>query len=174
MADLFYEKGSCNNNLEFVDELLENMIKVMIQYGSDDFWKLLKYPSKDAPLESNVTIPERVALVSQGLIKRVAYNDDIATTAHNEVRIFPFRWEGELTDKYELRIGFDIISHNDIIELKNGKTSTMTMVHEMLSLFNGAKISKNIGNFTTDGLSGGIVYFNSEFQGYRFYIRGFS
>lgn len=172
MAEMYYIKGDCGNNLKFVDELLENMVKVMIQHGSDDFWKLLKYPSKTAWSQPNVSLPDRAKLVKDGLIKRVAYNNDISTEAHNELRIFPHRWDGNGVDGYELRIGFDVICHNNIIELTNGKTAGMIMVHEMLELFNGSQISKNLGAFTIEGMNGGIMYYNSEYQGYRFYIRG--
>jgi hypothetical protein len=172
MANLQYEKGYCGNNLEFVDELIGNMVNVIIQYGSNDFWKLLKYPTKDSPSKPNVTQEERIQLVQDGLVKRVAYNNDISTSAHNEIRIFPYRWDGEGLDSYEIRIGFDIITHNSIIELTNGKTSGMTMVHEMLELFNGAKVGKSVDKLIVDSLSGGITYYNSEYQGYRFYIKG--
>ena len=50
----------------------------------------------------------------------------------------------------------------------------MVMVHEILDLFNGSKVSKNLGAFTVDGLNGTMTYYNSEYQGYRFYLRGHS
>ena len=172
MADLYYVKGSCGNNLEFIDELLKNMVDVIVTHGSNNFWKLLKYPTSNAPFEQDVTIEQRLELIDQGSIRRMAYNNDISTSAHNELRIFPYRWEGEKRDNYNVTIGFDVICHNSIIELKNGKTASMTMVHEMLDLFNDALVNKNIGTFTISGLNGGITYYNSEYQGYRFYIRG--
>jgi hypothetical protein len=173
MADeLGYIRGSCGNNLAFTDELLDNMVRVMIKHGSEDFWKVLKYPSKDALAQPNLTEIEKVLLVKSGAIQRKAYNNDISTEAHNELRIYVHRWDGKNVDNYDVRIGFDVISHNSLIELNDGKTTGMLMVHEILDLFNGSIIGKNIGKFTIDGMSGGIVYYNSEYQGYKFTIRG--
>lgn len=173
MAELYYEKSSCSgNNLEFIDEMTSNMVDIIVEYGSDDFWRLLKYPSKDAPTKPAVTPEERVQLVKDGFIRRVAYANDISTTAHSELRIYPYKWDVRGVNDYSVRIGFDIITHNSLIELVDGRTSGMVMTHEILDLFNGAVVGKNVGAFTVDGMSGTIIYYNSEYQGYRFYLLG--
>ena len=95
MAEIYYEKKPfVANDLKFSDELISNMTNILIQYGSNDFWKVLKYPSKDALTESDVSTLDRALLVKNGKIKRIPYNNDISTEAHSEVRIFLFRWDG--------------------------------------------------------------------------------
>jgi hypothetical protein len=171
-----YVRGTCGNNLKWIDKLISNMVEVIVEYGSSDFWKVLKYPVKDALVNPAYTISDndKVTLITNGMIKRKPFNSDVSGEAHNELRVFLYEWEGEGTDNYELTIGFDVICHNMNVDLQNGKTASMVMMSEILDLFNGSQVEKNVGKFIIDDQGGRITYYNTEYQGYRFYIKGWS
>jgi hypothetical protein len=177
---MYYEKHACGNDLAFIDELLQNMLLALIEYGSDDFWKVLKYGTKDALTNATYTITreDKYELVSssnpQQRVKLVAYNSDISTEAHNEVRIYDIGWTAIGRDDYSVRIGFDVICHNANIVLQGGRRAHSLIRSEILSLFNNARVDKNIGLLTVDGEGGTVYFFNSEYQGYRFGIAGSS
>lgn len=174
MSATFYEKGSCGNNLSHMDKLIVNMVEIMVTYGSQDFWKVLANPTSNPFIIADLTDEQKSLLVSSGKVKRKPYNNDIATEAHNEVRLFVERWDGEGVGNYEITIGFDVICHNSNIELVDGRTASMVLMSELLDLFNGALVDRNVGQFIVDGEDGFITYYNSEYQGYHFTIKGVS
>jgi len=153
-----YEKCNLGNDLSFVDELLQNMIEVLVEYASDDFWKVLKYGSKDAltnPLYT-ITIDDKIALVDSSSalprIKTIPYNSTIAQEAHNEIRIYDSGWLCEDLSNYAVRIGFDVICHDSNILLDGGRRAHSLLRSELLKIFNNSRVDKNIGKLTADGL----------------------
>ena len=172
---IFYEKGGCGSNLKHMDKLIVNMIDIMVMYASQDFWKVLAKPTNDPFTGTpDLTEEEKATLVANGLIKRKPYNNDVSEVAHNEIRVYIKRWDGIDTDTFEIIVGFDVICHNSNIELKDGRTASMLLMSELLDLFNGAKVDKNVGNFIVDQEDGFVTYYNSEYQGYHFTIKGWS
>lgn len=181
-----YEKQSCGNDLEFSDELIANMSLVLIEYASDDFWKILKYGSRDALSNPSytITLEDKYNMVKQynydsenkelTRIKRLKFNQDIQNYAHSEIRIFDGVWNIPSQNNYSIGIGFEIVSHNDIIILDNGKSTINVLRHEIYKIFNGARVGKNISRFTNVGTRGSIVSFNDNFQGYQFTMLGIS
>lgn len=181
MADLFYEKKSCGNNLQFVDELINNMIEILILYASDDFWKLLKYGTKDALTNDTytVTIGDKVAL-STSNIKLIQFSDDISTVEHNEIRIYENGWNGTLQNDFDIVIGFDVICGKSIDTLDTDEQhplrerATNILRNELLDLFNGARISRNIGTFNITRQRGLSRRFNDNYIGTTFTLLGVS
>ena len=180
-----YQKR-CGNDLEFVDEFLQNFMKVLVKEASDDFWKILKYGSTDALTNPSYTISvaDKYAMIKQGnkdaqgniitKIRRLKFNDDISTVAHSEIRIFDGAWRVPTFGSYEMTYGIEIISHNDIICLQGGKTTLNVLRNEIYRLFNGRYIDKNVGRLHNEGTTGTITVFNSSFQGYQMSLRGAS
>lgn len=178
---IFYEKCSMGNDLEFTDELFNNILLILVQEASDDFWKILKYGSSDAlsnPLHT-ISQQEKYDMIKQNnfdedkneltRIKLLRFNNDISTTAHSEIRIFDASWSVETLGNYDLSIGIEVISHNSCIILDGvGKRSINVLRHEIYKIFNNARIDKNIGKLSNVGISGFVKLFNDDYQGYQF------
>lgn len=181
-----YEKCSMGNDLEFSDELITNMTLLLVERASDDFWKILKYGARDALSNPSysVSLDDKYNMVRQynydgdskeiTRVKRLKFNDDIQNFAHSEIRIFDGLWNITSQYNYSIGIGFEVISHNEIVVLDNGKTTLNVLRHEIYKLFNEARVGKNISRFTNIGTRGTIVPFNSNFQGYQFTMLGLS
>ena len=182
---LYYQKKHCGNDLQFVDELINNMIEVLILYGSDDFWKLLKYGTKDALTNPTytITLEEKAILSDQNnasrKIRNTPFADDIATEQHNEIRIYDGGWRGD-DYNYNITIGFDVICGTDITELDTNaeypirKNAVNVLQHELLDIFNGSIVSKNVGEFITDNQRGIPRRFNDKYIGITFTLSGVS
>ena len=176
-----YKKCELGNDLEFVDDLVNEMFTILVEYASDDFWKILKYGEKDALTKVGNTISQedKGNMVKQNnydedsneltRIKMIKFNDNISTIAHSEIRIFNGSWNVPSTNNYVLGIGIEIISHNDIIVLDGvGKTTLNMLRHEILKIFNNAYVNNNVGKMSANNTRGAIALFNSNFQGYQF------
>lgn len=174
-----YQKN-CGNNLQWVDDFISNMMDVIFLEASDDFWKILKYGSTDATtnLTYTVTADEKKAMIKQNTdatrIRRLKFNNDIATDAHTEIRIFDGAWFVPSFGNYDMTYGIEIISHNQIICLDDGRTTLNVLRNEIYNLFNGRIVDKNVGRLTNAGTSGSITVFNSNFQGYQLSLKGAS
>ena len=173
-------RDSCYSaNLSFTDEFISNMITILFKEGSDEFWKCLKYDSTDALTNSTYTISnaDKARLIKQNTmdtrIKRLRFSDDISVEAHSEIRIFENGWEEISPRIFDVEIGFEIISHNDIITLDGTGYSRLNVFrNEILKLFRGRIVDGNIGELSTLGLSGRSGAFNNKFQGYKFSMMG--
>lgn len=189
-----YSKKSCGNDLEFIDVLINNMIEVLIEYASDDFWKLLKYGTRDALTNPSytVSVEDKVLLsmqnysnptgeyIKENRIKNSAFNDDISAEEHNEVRIYDNGWTVSTDGIYRIIIGFDVICASGIVNLDTNedypvrKNAINVLQHELLSIFNNAMVSKNIGEFIIFGQRGVIRRFNTGYSGITFTLSGVS
>ena len=173
---------NCNNsNLSFTDKFVSNMIQILFTEASDDFWKCLKYDSTDALINPTyfVNNVDKYKLIKQNTadtrIKRLRFSDDITTDARSEIRIFENGWEESEPRLFDVEIGFEIISHNDIITLDGTGYSRLNIFrNEILELFNHRIVDGNIGELSVLGLSGRSGSFNNKFQGYKFSIMGTS
>lgn len=180
-----YQKN-CGNNLQWVDEFISNMMDIIFLEASDDFWKILKYDSTDATSNETyfITEDDKKAMIKQNnldsngklltKIKRLKFNNDIATDAHTEIRIFDGAWFVPSFGSYDMTYGIEIISHNQIICLEDGRTTLNVLRNEIYNLFNGRIVDKNVGRLTNAGTSGSIIVFNSNFQGYQLSLKGAS
>lgn len=175
-----YKKCDLGNDLEFTDDVLNQMLLILREYGSDDFWKLLKYNKKDALTNPTyfVSDEEKYEMTKQDnvdgegneitRIKVVKFNEDISVEAHNEIRIFDASWTIPDTNQYNTAIGLEVISHNSLIVLTNGKRSINVLRHELYKIFNNAYVHKSVGKMTNVGIRGNITLFNKDYQGYSF------
>jgi len=174
-----YQK-KCGNNLQWADDFISNMMDVLFLEASNDFWKILKYGSTDALTNETytITVEDKKAMIKQNTeatrIRRLKFNDDIATDAHTEIRIFDGAWFVPSFGNYDITYGIEIISHNQIICLEDGKTTLNVLRNEIYNLFNGRIVNKNVGRLTNAGTSGSIIVFNSNFQGYQLSLKGAS
>lgn len=185
---IYYEKCEMGNDLEFSDELLENILQILVQEASDDFWKILKYGATDALVNPSYTISEqdKLNMIKQNNInsetgedstrvKVKKFNDDISTVAHNEIRIFDGSWTIPSVNDYNVAIGVEIISHNSLVTLdKVGKRTINVLRHEIYRIFNNAYVSKNISKLTNLGTRGNTNTFNKSYQGYQFSLTSLS
>lgn len=180
------DKLCSGNNMAFTDEFITNMIMILLEEASDDFWKILKYGSTDATTNPLHTISDsdKLAMIKQEnvdgngklltRIRRLKFNDDITTEAHTEIRIFDGSWIVPTLVDYDIIYGIEIISANSIICLKDGRTTLNILRNEIYRIFNGRTVDKNIGRLSNVGVGGSIAVFNKMYQGYQFGLRGSS
>jgi len=174
-----YKKCELGNDLEFSDKLINEMLLILIEEATDDFWKILKYPKSDALSNPSYTVStqDKYDLVKQNnvidgneitRIKVMKFNDDISATAHSEIRIFNASWDIRSTNDYVVGIGVEIICNNSLVILDVvGKTSLNVLRHEIYRIFNNSYVYKNIGKMTNVGTRGSITLFNKDYQGYQ-------
>jgi len=183
-----YEKCELGNDLEFVDELILEMILILVDYASDKFWKVLKYGSTDALTNPSYTVsrqdkydmikPNNVVVNSEGetisitKVRRNKYNNDISTVAHSEIRLFDGSWNAQSQNDYSLLIGLEVISHNKSMILDGTGESTINILrHELYKIFNNSYVYKSVGKMTNVGVRGAINVFNESYQGYQFGLK---
>ena len=181
-------KSCINANMAFTDVFISDIITILFKEGSDDFWKCLKYASTDALTNPSYTINvvDKYNMIKQNAdltrIKRLKFNNDITGEAHSEIRIFEFKWVESEPRLIDLEIGFEVISHNDIIILDGTGYSRLNVFrNEILRLLRNRVIENdqgkpngNIGELSALGAVGGIVSYNNGFQGYQFSLMGTS
>jgi len=176
-----YKKCELGNDLQFSDELINEMLSILVDEASDDFWKILKYGEIDALTNpsNTISLQDKYDMIKQNninadgdeltRIKVTKFNSDISTTAHSEIRLFDGAWNIRSQNVYDIALGVEIISNNKIIALKDiGKTTLNLLRHEIYRIFNNAYVYKGIGRMSNNGTRGNIVTFNSDYQGYQF------
>jgi len=154
---------------------------LLIDLGSDDFWKILKYGKTDVLINPSYTVSlaDKYEMVKPNnktndgkeltRVKTAKFNDDISTEAHTEIRIVDGSWSVPEKQIYDIAIGVEIISHNSLIALDGvGKRTINILRHEIYKIFNNADVYKNIGQMTNVGTRGQVSIFNNEYQGYQF------
>jgi hypothetical protein len=171
------DKLHYGNDLRYVDEFMTHMLKIFVEEATDEFWKVLKYGATDATVNTSYTISEldKWSMVEQNtdntriLLRK--YNNDISTDAHTEIRVFNAMWDFVEVGNAELRIGFEIISENKIINLIDGRTTLNYLRHEIYRILNNRSVLKGIGRISSVGSRGMIVTFSDLYQGYAFDLR---
>lgn len=181
MAREGYKKCELGNDLKFTDDLMNEMMLVLVEEASDDFWRILKYAKTDIlanPSAYPITTQDKYDMIKQNnvdtdgkeltRIKAQKFNDDISTEAHTEIRIFDGLWTIQSLNDYRISIGIEIISENSIIQLSGVSKRTINVLrHEIYRIFNNAYVEHNIGKMTNDGTRGSVVTFNKQYQGYQ-------
>lgn len=177
-----YVKCQQGNDLEFSDKLINEMMLILVEEASDDFWRILKYGATDVlanPSSYPITYDDKNDMIKQNKdttrIKAQKFNDDIATEAHTEIRIFNGVWTIPSDTSYTVTIGVEIISENTIIQLSGvGKTTLNVLRHEIYRIFNNARFKYNVGIMTNEGTRGSVVTFNNDYQGYQLSLTSLS
>ncbi len=168
------------NDMGYTDDLIIAIVMRLIEEAPDDFWKVLKYATKDATTNPAYTVSEddKYNMVAQNtdgtriLLQR--YNDDITTQSHNELRIFESKWDILKSGQYDLHIGFECISHNSIAVLNDNRKPINIIRNTIYKLFNGRTLHKSSGMVTNEFCQGYSMLFNSGYQGYYFALKTFS
>lgn len=175
------QKSCSKDNLSFTDVFISNMIQILFEEGSDEFWKCLKYNSNDALTNPSyfVTAVEKYKMIKQNTadtrIKRLRFCNDISVEAHSEIRIFDDWWEESQPRIFDIGYGIEVISHNAIITLDGTGYSRLNVFrNELLRLFNGRVVEGNTDELSVLGHMGKHGMFNDNFQGYKFTIAGTS
>ena len=168
-----YKKCELGNDMQFSDDIINEMLLILVEEASDDFWKVLKYGASDALTNPSYTIDlsDKYDMVKQNnynsdgdeltRIKVMKFNDDISSKAHSEIRIFDGAWNVPDISLFVSALGIEVMSHNKVIVLENvGKTTLNLLRHEMYRIFNNAYVHKNVGKLTSNGTRGNIGLFN--------------
>lgn len=171
------DKASYGNDLQYIDELMVNVLEILVKEATDDFWKILKYGATDAvtnPLYA-ITEAEKYGMIKQNMsdtrLRLRKYNNDITSDAHTEIRIFNAMWNFVEVGNAEIYIGWEIISENKIINLDDGRTTLNYLRHEIYRIFNNRSIFKGVGRISAVGSRGMIATFSDLYQGYAFDMR---
>lgn len=164
---------------EKFSEYTYNIIKILIKKGVK-IWKLLKYGTPNALDNPDLTEEEKIQLIYQGQpesspfrVFRIPFTDDAFEDQVCKLHIFPW-----ITDPYKRTNGyqtimFQIVCHNKIGTLNDGRARCDVFIEELASILNGADIA-GIGMLTFDA-SGGRpdylkqrTYNNHSYFGYEF------
>jgi len=170
--------NNCDNNyLKNVDKTFHDMLNKLVN-ESDDLWRCLKYNDSEA-LGKAITEEDKYKLIdmkdekNRRILLR-PFNFDIVTEERSELRIYMSSFYGAGVNDYPLRYTFEIIIHNDLWILDNGKQRPIVMMQEILRVLNYKPIEGSASKLNTDNQFGNIVRFNDRFQGYTFTLNAYS
>jgi len=141
----------------------------------DNLFKCLKYNSINA-LELEITQEDKLLLINQSdkINKRVffqPFNNDIISEIRSELRLYVFEISPEDNKLSEIYIGFEIITHNDLWLLDNGKQRPLVMLNEIFKLLNGKEVN-GIGTIKINTrYPCRIRYYNDNFAGYNLIMK---
>lgn len=156
-----------------------NIIKILIEKGRQ-LWKLLKYATPDALEKPDLTLEEKLNLIYQGepdstvaRVFRIPFTDDAFTDQICKIHVFPW-----ITDPYKRTNGyqtfmFQIVCHNKIGTLSDGRSRCDILIEELGDIINGADVA-GIGMLTFDSSEGRPDYLkqrtwnNQSYFGYEF------
>ena len=162
---------SCNLQLNNIDESLDKITKALLK-NSDDLFKLLKYISADA-LSGTITEDDKYKLIDQDDKKnrRIIFQpwkkDMVTDDVRSEIRIYMRNMVPE--DRYlgVVFIGFDIIVHDSLWQLKGGVQRALRMAHEIYRILNANEVDF-LGKLDAGGNPMGLRDFGDSFTGYSF------
>lgn len=156
-----------------------NIIKLLVN-KCEKLWKLIKYNTSDALEKPNLTEDEKIALIYNGSadsepyrVFRIPFTDDASTAQICKIHIFPWR-----TDPYQRTNGYQtimiqIVCHNKIGTLNDGRARCDVLLEELGKAINGADVA-GIGMLTFDSSDGRPDYIeqrtwnNQSYFGYEF------
>ena len=175
------------NKFEIFDDL-PNKVVSMLLTNNDDIFKLLKYDSTDA-LSRNITFDEKLALMpiptgkgysDETRIFLTHFTDDSLELEQSQLRVYTLLNQPETHVVGKNIIGFDVLSHNDILTLDSFKNRTLQISQQILNTLNGESIVDD----DAGGALGVIRYvsgnnlklrsFNRRFSGYTFTMTQFN
>lgn len=168
-----------NIRFEHFSEFTYNIIRILVEKGKN-IWKLMKYATADALEKEDLTEEEKLELIYQGQpdsepyrVFRIPFTDDAFTAQVCKIHIFPW-----VADPYRRTNGnqtfmFQIVCHNKIGTLKDGRARCDVFMEELGKIINGADIA-GIGMLTFDSSGGRPDYLrqktwnNQSYFGYEF------
>ena len=158
--------------LESLDNILTNIaIKIV---DNLDLMKCLKFNTTDALLQS-ITEEQRYELINQdGDITNTRvffqpFNNLTITEARSEIRIYHASFKPDNIYLTDIIVGFDIVVHNNLWRLDDGKRRPTTILKLLLGSLNGQDVNA-IGNLSFVNRPCSLRYFNDSFTGYTLYM----
>jgi len=159
--------------LDNLDNILTNIaIKIV---DNLDLMRCLKFNTTNA-LSQSITESERYELINQdGDISNTRvffqpFNNLTITEARSELRIYHASFKPESIYLTNIHIGFDIVVHNDLWRLDDGKRRPTTIIKLLLESLNGQDVG-GIGLLTFVDRPISLRYFNDSFTGYTLYLK---
>ncbi len=158
--------------LESLDNILTNIaIKIV---DNLDLMRCLKFNTTDA-LSQSITQDQCYELINQdGDITNTRvffqpFNNQTITEERSELRIYHASFRPDNIYLTNIIVGFDIVVHNNLWRLDDGKRRPTTMVKLLLESLNGQDIGA-IGNLTMDRACS-LRFFSDSFTGYTLYLK---
>ena len=158
--------------LENIDNILRNIALKLI--ANENLCKLLKYNDSFALFEE-ITEDERYELniqtgdTTNTRIFYQPFNNDTITEQRSELRIYFINFKPDNLYLTKVNIGFDIVVHNDLWRLEQGKQRPTTIFKEILKSLNGQEVD-GVGELVFDSTCV-LRIFNKVFTGYSFTMR---
>jgi hypothetical protein len=156
--------------LENIDLVLKNIALKIVT--NENLCKLLKFNDSSA-LSKEITEDERYALNIQDgdtTNTRIFYqpfNNDTITDERAELRIYFANFKPENMYIANANIGFDIVVHNNMWRLDEGKQRPLNIFKEVLKSLNGQDV-KSLGELNFLNSYCTLMIFNKSFTGYSF------
>lgn len=176
MAILNYEKICQSTDLTTVERNIQDMITLLVQY-SDDLWKCLKYNTPDA-LSQPITTQDKLDLIDENgnahRFQRKRFNNDIVDETICEVRLTMGNWRGVSKSTHDKNFLFEIICHNDIVTLDDGRNRVLTIQSEILKVLDNCRFDGIVGRLTSERTNGVSTSYNPKFQGIYFTLDAFT
>jgi len=159
--------------LESLDNILNNIALKIIE--NLDLMRCLKFNITNA-LSQSITIDECYELINQDgdiLNTRVffqPFNNLTITETRSELRIYHASFKPNNIYLSNIIVGFDIVCHNDLWRLDDGKRRPTTIIKLLLESLNGQDVG-SIGNLCFIDRPCSLRYFNDSFTGYTLYLK---
>ena len=159
--------------LESLDNILNNIAIKIVE--NIDLMRCLKFTSTDALLQP-ITEEERYMLMNQDgditgtRIFFQPFNNLTITDQRSELRIYYASFKPNNNFLTNINVGFDIVVHNDLWRLDNGKRRPTAIIKLLLESLNGQDVG-SIGNLSFIDRPCSLRYFNDSFTGYTLYLK---
>lgn len=159
-------------SIDKINTILPNIAIKLID--KNDLMKSLQYNTTDA-LSQDITLEQIGKLMDQKYIidTRIFYqpfNNLILNEERTELRIYIARLRPNNRYLADLHVGFDIVVHNNLWRLDEGKQRPLVMYKEILNALNGVFVG-GIGELVFENSNFDLRYFNKEFTGYTFIMK---
>ena len=159
--------------LESLDNILTNIaIKIV---DNIDLMRCLKFTTSNALLLP-ISESERYELINQDndisetRVFFQPFNNQVLTDSRSEIRIYHSSFRPDNIYLTNINIGFDIVVHNELWRLDDGKRRPTTIIKLLLESLNGQDVG-GIGNLYYVDSPILLRYFNDSFTGYSMYLK---
>ena len=139
------------------DEIPYNIINHLMD-NNELIWKLLKYETPDAYLESDLTKEDKSRLIYAGQEDSMQYKvfmdvgqPDAATKEISMLRVANWHISPKNRTTGIVTVSFQVYNHYKVNHLSNYKTRNDVMINEIIKTLNGALLPLGLGRFYFDG-----------------------
>lgn len=140
------------NNGSDIPYVVSEIFEYLVKYGSEDFWKAIKYPDYDCLSKPNLTLKEKRDLIytyGEDINKFSIYlNSPLIAPEQSEskviIKAYKIRTKPINRMDFILSYNFDILTHTTIanIESKDTMVSRTDFIEsELISMLNGRDFS---------------------------------